>query len=996
MLRERIEWIPLTFYAIFRNKRRSFAMISGIILATTILSGIFVYSKYLQQENFDTVVNNTPFELGFDLTENETLTSMQDLADIVSEDERVLDYTILTTGGEYDLEAKIDKTGSGVVDFGTTVTGNPGNPVTTIEPIFINENRLGAVIPQRMFSENFEGNVSSFGEGNATIIARSVASRLQLRVGDILNNVNITMYESLVEDEEYAYIARLIEYQGILKNVKVVGIYDISFGNVGILSEALEPTDIFLSQDLLAQFLPDIDRGLKEKLGYALAIKINEDKFDLSNSDNLNDGINRFINEVVKDLKNYKSPRYPNGMKVEGFNLVGLFLEIFGFYNIIITIFDVILVIPAVLLSLYLLIYGIEMSLEERRREIAIKKVQGANSRQIFGEMRNEAFMIFMIGSFLGYLGGTFGAWLIGSSIGFLKFEVSSITDFQDFYTWGQTTVFKVTFPIPGQLFWVMVVVGLILTIQVYKKGRAFINQEVSEAVQRYEESKIGFLRRNKLDIVFFLIGAAGVINSILEQRFDRGVSLNSFLQFVVNGLGPLFFWIGGALVGARIVKWVPLKLEGVFLSLNLFKDIKRIISSGLRRRGGTDRLAIIIVLTLSIATLAAAQGITNENHSLRTLEWEVGSDFQVNYALVGDYSSELLNLTVNNENIIQSVLPLGLGPGVKILNDDFTIIGIDAVSEYDNLVTGRSTGIWHSDAFKGNSPEKALKLLKDNPLGIFVSSGTRNKIIAEINENVDLSVSVINSTSNQPTTKDLSVKILGDVDHIPGGFSGDTIITSSLVIKRLFALSMNVTETAFDTSPMRATKYLVKTKMGDSISNNEVNLIREQLRQNPLYSSDRSLKVEIDDFESGGGSFGIPGLLSLNFLVAVSAALISTFAFTAILMERRKAEFAILRAIGAKKGQIYKIALGENTLLVSTAVIWGIIIGWGITYLFNGVFNVFNIVLGAGPLKRQIIFPWSNIIMIGLAISIGMLLATLVSVRSAARQDLSIATRVV
>lgn len=992
MLRERLEWIPLTINSIFRNKRRSFAMVSGIILATTILSGIFLYSEFLQKENFDTIVNNTPFELGFDLLENETLTSMQDLADIVSEDERVLDYAILASGGDYDLEAKIDKTGSGPIDI-------PGEGIFEerfkISPIFVNENRIGSAIPQRMFSNDFEGNLTRFGEGNATIIARSVASRLQLRVGDFVNNVNITMYESS-EDEDFGNNKKLIEYQGILKNVEVIGIYDTDFGDAGILSQSLEARDIFFSQDLLKQFLPNIDKGLQETRGYTLAIKINEDEFDLSNSDRLNSAINRFINQVVKDLRNLENARYPNGMKVEGFNLVGLLLEFFSIFNIIITIFDVLLIIPAVLLSLYLLIYGIEMSLEERRREIAIKKVQGANSRQIFGEMRNEAFMLFMIGSFLGYIGGTFGAWLIGSSIGFLKFEISSITDFQDFYTWGQTTIFKIPIPIPSQLFWTMVVVGIILTIQVYKKGRAFIDQEVSEAVQRYEESKIGFLRRNKLDIVFFLIGAAGVTNSILDQRFNRGLDLNLFMQFVVNGLGPFFFWIGGALVGARIVKWIPLKLEGVFLSLAVFKDIRLIISSGLRRRGGTDRLAIIIVLTLSIATLAAAQGITNEHHSVRTLEWEVGSDFQVNYALPSNYSNELLNITINNEKVVQSVLPLGFGPSIKILNDDYTIVGLDAASEYDNLVAGRSTGIWHNDAFKGISAKKALKQLKDNPLGIFVSSGTKSQIIAVINEIVDLTVVVNDFNSTQQTTKDLSVQLLGVLDHIPGELGGDIIITSPLVINRLFALSTNQTETIFDATPMPATKYLVKTKIGSSISTNEVNLIREQFRQNLFYSSDRSLKLEIDDFESGGASFGIPGLLSLNFIVSVSAALISTFAFTAILMERRKAEFAILRAIGAKRRQIYKIALGENILLVTTAVIWGIIIGSGITYLFNGIFDVFNIVLGAGPLERQIVFPWYNIFMIGFATSVGMLLATLVSVRGAARQDLSVATRVV
>jgi hypothetical protein len=76
--------------------------------------------------------------------------------------------------------------------------------------------------------------------------------------------------------------------------------------------------------------------------------------------------------------------------------------------------------------------------------------------------------------------------------------------------------------------------------------------------------------------------------------------------------------------------------------------------------------------------------------------------------------------------------------------------------------------------------------------------------------------------------------------------------------------------------------------------------------------------------------------------------------------------------------------------------VVWGIIIGLGITFQFNGVFEIFGIFLGGGPLNREVIFPWLTIIIIGIFTTLGMLLATALSVRSAARQDLSVATRVV
>jgi len=112
--------------------------------------------------------------------------------------------------------------------------------------------------------------------------------------------------------------------------------------------------------------------------------------------------------------------------------------------------------------------------------------------------------------------------------------------------------------------------------------------------------------------------------------------------------------------------------------------------------------------------------------------------------------------------------------------------------------------------------------------------------------------------------------------------------------------------------------------------------------------------------------------------------------------MERRKHEFAVLRAIGAKKSQIYKIAIGENLIMVLTTAIWGSLIGIGITYLFNGLFGTFAFILGGGAIDRLVTFPWLYVSIIGFCTSIGVLVATAVSARGAANQDLSIATRVV
>ena len=85
------------------------------------------------------------------------------------------------------------------------------------------------------------------------------------------------------------------------------------------------------------------------------------------------------------------------------------------------------------LLSLYLLNFGLEMSLEERRRLIAIKKVQGANSKQIFSELRNEIMLLLVVGSLLGYLLGIIAAWVISTITGFMQVDFSTNSRFLDY-----------------------------------------------------------------------------------------------------------------------------------------------------------------------------------------------------------------------------------------------------------------------------------------------------------------------------------------------------------------------------------------------------------------------------------------------------------------------------------------------------------------------------------------------------------------------------------
>ena len=85
------------FLQILRTKRRAFALISGIMLGTMILSGIVLYSNVLQERNFESIVGNSPYEIIFDKFNGESMDSLRDLGENIAADPRIESWTEIGT-----------------------------------------------------------------------------------------------------------------------------------------------------------------------------------------------------------------------------------------------------------------------------------------------------------------------------------------------------------------------------------------------------------------------------------------------------------------------------------------------------------------------------------------------------------------------------------------------------------------------------------------------------------------------------------------------------------------------------------------------------------------------------------------------------------------------------------------------------------------------------------------------------------------------------------
>ncbi|UYP47152.1 hypothetical protein NEF87_003437 [Candidatus Lokiarchaeum ossiferum] len=951
------EFFLAPFHSIVRNKRRSMAMLSGIVLAVTLLSGILLYNDELKQNNYKTIVQDFPYDARFDIMGNETLDNMKDLESFILNDSRTLDTALFASS----------RSNMGNNWLATYVTPKYTNNseidyVYYYRSTFVSQDIFTGPIGQSFMQMNFKGEANL--TGRSVILPESFLESLDLTIGDSIDMLNFsqTIYSPSGDPNEN---------HGFLTNLTIRGTYDPfeqQSDEMNSIHNPFHSDRIYLSLELLNNAtMVDVHHGFTYTGNFYLALKIDVSQFNVKEPIKFNKELNLFINQLTRDYS----------ADLQGYNEIEQPLLRFQSQSIFITFLYIVLAIPVVLLSLYLLNFGLEMALEERRRAIAIKKVQGANSKQIFSELRDETLFLLIGGSVLGYCLGIIAAWAISSASGFMQ------TDFQsNLSLWEYFSFDLWAFIIP------FIVVSVLLIIVTYKKGKKFIEQEVTQGVAKRELKKERIFKRYKLDIICFMLSLSGIA-LVMIKMLKIPIPISQATEIAIFVISPFMFWIGGSSVGSRIVKKIPLKMEKSLLAIPVFHDVKQIIKSGLKRRGDIERLAVIIILTLSIASLATIQGNTEETQAERSLEWQIGADWQINFAEENNYHDAIANISGLDDSIALNSM------NIRSLSSWISVIAMENEQELLNLKQNSPVLFWQNDNFDAFTAEGALQALEDNPEGIFLTADHLYMLDAKVGDLIEIRIYVSNSSQGEVKTME-NIKILGTVNQLPGGIQSYGLISRHLFLK-FQALSNGLEEEAMIGSQFNATRYYVHSSYSSNISAGEIEDIKNALESDSRVSNYLSYYEQYAAIDTTEQGYGISGLLSLNFVISLVAVFISAFSFSAILMERRKHEFAILRAIGAKKGQIYKMVIGENSLMMLTASIWGIFIGVGISYLFNNVFIFINMMLqNSNSVYRSVVLPGVELLIISCITFFGMMAASVLSVRSAANQDLSLATKVV
>ena len=821
-----------------------------------------------------------------------------------------------------------------------------------------------------------------------------IASQAGVSVNDTIDSLTFTYvtgylsFENINDGFDDCQGEEVIEQSGYMfcrvnmtvENLKVAAVLsDAGVGNPTLLFNPLIISDSVLS-DEQKLILMDNDHGY-------LGIAVDRNLVPTSSTDDAQDWLSRLKSSI-------EASTFAGGtdaqIEVEYNDLISSTIGFLEFFLALIQLFDYILMIPIVILSFSVLIYGLILSLEQRKREISIHRVIGGSERGLTRMVMLEV-TVFSIAAWLsGYLIAMLSVPLVLDAVGFMEFRATEI-DVNPVLSLFST------------IFTVLLTVGLAYLFG-FSRTKEFLNIEIDEGVRKVSANR---KPRYWLHTIVFIVGLLAFTDSWIESRNppSEGIVTGFFFDGIIKLVGPFCLWIGGALVLGRIGAAGP-KIFSALLSWSpAISDIKR----GLRGSGSSEsvsRLAVIMLLTLSIVTLAAVQGYTGTVVDERTASAQSGADIQVQFA---QPVTEQEAITIITEAIIRA--------------DDPEVQEVQSATAVSSIFTnpkGEGAVLTTWIVFDGH--EDTLHWDKQSVPGD------------------DIDVVVNQWSENGFTAGEAAVDILdieSDFGKITGGWldftfeykaydwylgpDSEPVITVTVTEVNLTYMGKHEWVPGFGTTETeqslvvgeKAYRQLVGDSVADSFSSSRwffelcdqtddncgdaLRTLNAELTADAEISSVTDWSTTHRDVERNGGLiFGTPGLLSLQFVVASLASVASAFVFLSLVLTQRKRELAILQAIGASSNQVIRLVLFEILSIILVSMAMGVALGLAVAESFNGFFKlfgfIFQLLLGQSTtISRDLVWPWLDLGLVNLSVLIAVVLALLYTTRRALQADLAI-----
>ena len=649
----------------WRGKERGLAVVAGVFLASLVITTVLSYGVGLSQLFFEESLKNEPFDAKIEYARtpvenatgwsNNTTTMLNVCDELMSDFGEFTDCTLVLgrqgihSGGLFNEEfivaqplemvAITDDANPywGNVTFDYPELADAGPPISSMRSIrFLGPEAFDGEFAERLGQNIIAGmgewpSPENMSAQRGVILPSTIASQAKANVGDVLDSLAFhyvvdesTIFEGTVTNENcdgevapeengYVYCRMAM----VTTNLTVVGVYDPwDFGN-----PTLGPNPIFTTWEVLEETQR---AALMDNDHMYLGVTVDKGQLPTTSTADAAEWLENLGTRVQDG--NYTD----EGVELYYTDIISGTITFLNIFLGLIQIFDYIIMIPIVILSIAVLIYGLVLSLEQRRREVSIHRVIGADSSSLQSMVLLELFVMSSVAWLAGYLLALFAVPIVLSAVGFMEFRTG---DFD----------VNPTLSIGSTIFTAVTTLGLALLFG-RSRARDFINLEIEEGVRKTTTKAEP---KRWLHWLAFLFGMLAVGDTWLEMNgSEDGIVSNFFIEGLLGIIGPFALWIGGALLLGRIGAKGPQIMQLIFGRTPLLNDVKR----GLKGSGSAEsvnRLAVIMLLTLSIVTLAAVQGYTGTLVDEKTVDATVGSDLQITLEQ-GYNESQLLDLVSN------------------------------------------------------------------------------------------------------------------------------------------------------------------------------------------------------------------------------------------------------------------------------------------------------------------------------------------------------------
>lgn len=654
------------------------------------------------------------------------------------------------------------------------------------------------------------------------------------------------------------------------------------------------------------------------------------------------------------------------------------------------------LLVPSVILAGYLSVLCTNLVTRSRSTEVGILKSRGADHWELITIFSLEYGILAIIGTLLGSL-------LLGVIIS------ASISAFSTNYAIDLVTLSEFIYEVelsPTALIVAFIYSFVVLTAVITRQVRYFMKLDVAEAIQASTRSRGDFVKQWHLDFVasvfFFAIWGFALVNRSYESLLGLSAdeTQSGFLL-----LGVLLWFFLAASSGRLVMRILPRLMA--WLHIILGSRVKFLTENYSRRGHLVVPILLMFVMTFSIGAFVLETSEIVRSNAENELFFLIGSDCKVISASDTSVNfADTLKAEPGVENVTAVVQTTGdVGPfHVAMMSLDMAVYweigdwgksGLAAGHDYAPVIRILNTMPQYFDLTNDGSLdaftiEIALKLMARSPSPLILL----NEFLAQRLQIEPGETLIIRSIGNAWERFE-EFFVLGILEAAPGfgmlndggRLTGERVASDGGAV--LLSSNILVDNYGFTTTSM----FMLSVYDDASLAAINRNLLRHQevLR---VFTTDYA-KEKSQDFVR---FLGISGIAIVSFASSVIFAILYLSLFLDYIVVERRREYAIMRAAGAKKGEVTSQILFEFLGMLIPGFLVGLALGT--------IFSVMFVILGkdlfaySGILSFEISpFTQGTLFLIGVSFFISVIalvIGVTIPARRAARTDVATVLKMV